>query len=88
MIQKLDAEARRVLTTQNVCGVVVDANYLKGLYARINKHFDRDLDYPLYLRRSVLSANSEYLQAAETDQIAKDCKPRIDDLRRQRVLVE
>ncbi len=86
--QKLDAEARKVLTTQNVCGAVVEAGYLKSLYARINKHFDRSLEYPLYLRRSVLSANSDYLAGAETPQITSDCKPRIDELRKLKILVE
>lgn len=86
--QNLDAEARRVLTTQNVCGVIVDGAFLKTLYDRINKHFDKSLDYPLYLRRSVLSANSEYLANAEAPQIAKDCRPRIEDLRKRKLLVE
>ncbi len=86
--QNLDAEARRVLTTQNVCGVIVDAAYLKTLYDRINRHFDKSLDYPLYLRRSVLSANSDYLANTETPQIARDCRPRIEDLRKRKLLVE
>lgn len=85
---RLDSEARRVLTTQNVCGVVVDAAYLKALYARIARHFDPALDYSLYLRRSVLSANSDYLAEAEPAAIARECRPRIDDLRRQHLLVE
>lgn len=87
--EKLDREARRWLTTQNVCGVQLKPDYLKDLDTRIVSHFTTMADdYRQFLLSSVWTANAEFLNETRPPEIKKVCEVRTGEAAKAGVLAD
>ncbi|MFG1421729.1 hypothetical protein [Roseixanthobacter liquoris] len=87
--QKRDQEARHWLTTQNICGVQLKADYLADLDSWIIAHFTTMADdYRQFLLGSVQRANADYLQNAKPDEIKKECAGRVEEASKAGVIAD
>ncbi|MEP9369497.1 hypothetical protein [Xanthobacter sp. VNH20] len=87
--QKRDQEARYWLTTQNICGVQLKADYLANLDSWIVTHFTTIADdYRQFLLVSVQRANADYLQNAKPEEIKKECAGRVEEASKAGVIAD
>ncbi|MFG1413800.1 hypothetical protein V5G24_22085 [Xanthobacter sp. VTT E-85241] len=87
--QKRDQEARHWLTTQNICGVQLKADYLADLDSWIVTHFTTMADdYRQFLLGSVQRANADYLQNAKPEEIKKECAGRVEEASKAGVIAD